>query len=478
MQKPTNTVQLHLETTPSLGIAPGALVNRDSAKRNIWCPKPEIEFDSWCNPNNPKLITYKEISKAMNVLREHFPVTPLLRSRCCVQFGLEVNYKLEIFHRTGSFNERGALYTLLMLKENQRKFGVITASTGSWAMALAYYGHKLDIPVTTVLPLYTLINVVEMCKGYGATVILNGKSLAEAKNQAFIVRAESGATYLNSYDHPYAIAAAGSIGVEIMEQLPQTDAILIPVGGGGLLAGISTAVKHIKPEVLIYGIEPEKCCGFYKAMKNEHPYHIIAGRSIAGSLAISTPGHNAFHTAKPSINKMVLVNDDWISRAVLHLTEEERFVADGAGATSLSALFGLPNILPELRGKTVVCVISGGNIDTDTLPRCIERAKAVEGRIIKMTVTLPADETTEQLKIFSTIANLGCNVRQYYTEHAWLTENDFYTIYLTLTCETRDIKHACTLKRVMERLFPNMCHFLEEPFSPIPICSCFAKKLP
>ncbi|XP_059053346.1 L-threonine ammonia-lyase-like isoform X2 [Achroia grisella] len=426
MQKPTNTVQLHLETTPSLGIAPGALVNRDSAKRNIWCPKPEIEFDSWCNPNNPKLITYKEISKAMNVLREHFPVTPLLRSRCCVQFGLEVNYKLEIFHRTGSFNERGALYTLLMLKENQRKFGVITASTGSWAMALAYYGHKLDIPVTTVLPLYTLINVVEMCKGYGATVILNGKSLAEAKNQAFIVRAESGATYLNSYDHPYAIAAAGSIGVEIMEQLPQTDAILIPVGGGGLLAGISTAVKHIKPEVLIY----------------------------------------------------VLVNDDWISRAVLHLTEEERFVADGAGATSLSALFGLPNILPELRGKTVVCVISGGNIDTDTLPRCIERAKAVEGRIIKMTVTLPADETTEQLKIFSTIANLGCNVRQYYTEHAWLTENDFYTIYLTLTCETRDIKHACTLKRVMERLFPNMCHFLEEPFSPIPICSCFAKKLP
>ncbi|CAH0756473.1 unnamed protein product [Diatraea saccharalis] len=172
---------------------------------------------------------------------------------------------------------------------------------------------------------------------------------------------------------------------------------------------------------------------------------------------------------------MVLVDEDWITRAILHLLENENFIVEGAGAVSMSALLAVPDILPELREKNVVCLITGGNIDVVTLPKSLERAKAVEGRLIKLTVTLPLNGMKEQSKILSIIANVGCNILRSYIDRGW-TDNDFYTIYLTLEIETKGLEHACILKRVLERLFPRKCDFIEEPFSPIPTCSCFPKK--
>ncbi|XP_063831104.1 L-threonine ammonia-lyase-like [Ostrinia nubilalis] len=480
MPKHNEAVMPSLDVKEPLGIAPGVLAKRDIVKTSTWCPnpKPDIEFDQWCDPLNPKTIIYKDVLKAASAIKEEYPYTPLVKSRYCKQFGLDLHYKFEIFHRTGSFNERGALYSLMMLSDEQKKNGVITASLGNWAMALAYQGYKLNIPIMVVLPVHTLLSTVEKCEDFGATVVLNGVNLAESKRHAFVMAEQNSRTYINGYDHPHVIAASGTIGLEILEQLPQTDAILVPVGGGGLIAGIAAVVKHLNPQILIYGIEPDKCCSFFKAMENEEPYQTAIGRSVAETLGVPTAGCNAFHTAKSLIDKMVLVDDDWIARAILHLVENEKMVAEGAGATSLSALLAVPDVLPELKGKSIVCVITGGNIDQIILPRCLERAKAVEGRLIKLTVTLPADSMNLQLKVLSMIANVGCNVLWCDVEHAWLLENDFRTIYFNLIIETFSLEHSCTLKRVMERLFPNICDFLEEPFSPIPICACFPKRFP
>ncbi|XP_073949974.1 L-threonine ammonia-lyase-like [Choristoneura fumiferana] len=461
-----------------LGQSPATLANREFVKPSHWCPKQDIEFDPWCDPDNPKTITYTEVIKASSVVRGVIPETNIVRSKWCKELKMELYHKNEICHRSGSFNERGALYCLLMLTPEQKQAGVVTASTGNWAMALAHQGQKLGVPVTVVIPARTQPYTGERCAECGATVVRHGNDMAEAKRQAFVIAAEKDFSYLNGYDHPHAIAAAGAIGKEILDQLPETDVILVPVGGGGLLAGIAVAAKHIKPEVLIYGVESDKCCSFFKALENEQPYKTAVSRCLAESLAVPTVGFNAFHTARSLIDKMILVDDDWIARAMLHLTEQEKLVVEGAGAVGLAALLAVPQILPELRGKTVVSLLTGGNMDIVTLPHCLERGKAIEGRIIKVTVTLPADGTKEQLQVFSIISNVGCNVLKCYSDRAWIVENDLYTIHLSLIIETLNLEHACRLKRVMERLFPGICDFLEEPFSPLPVCMCFPKKRP
>ncbi|XP_047512267.1 L-threonine dehydratase catabolic TdcB-like isoform X2 [Pieris napi] len=406
----------------SLGEAPAVLAKRKPVCPTPWCPTSEEQIDPSCDPDFPKTITYKDILTAYRAISEEIPRTPLVRSKCCAKFDMEIFYKVEIFYQTGSCNERKAFYALSVLNEDEKCHGVITASLGNWALALAFYGQRLGIPVTVVLPSTTPVYVVGKCHELGAFVVSYGETLDDARRQAFVMLKKRGQVYINGYDNPNVIAASGSIGIEILEQLPETDAIIVPVGGGGLLAGISAAVKHIKPGILVY----------------------------------------------------VLVNDDCISRAMLHLVEEEKLIVEGAGAASLAAFMSMPNILPELKKKTVVCVLTGGNIDTLILPRCLERAKIIEGRIVKLSVRLSLDEPWEHLKVLSMIANVGANVIQYLSEKP-LLDDDFDKSYLKVLCETRDIGHACTLKRVMERLFPNKCQFYEEPYCPVPICACFPR---
>ncbi|XP_045533058.1 L-threonine ammonia-lyase-like isoform X2 [Pieris brassicae] len=459
----------------SLGEAPAVLAKRKPVDPAPWCPTSEEQKDPSCNPDFPKTITYKDILTAYRAISEEIPRTPLVRSKCCAEFDMEIFYKVEIFYQTGSYNERKAFYALSVLNEDEKCHGVITASLGNWALALAFYGQRLGIPVTVVLPSTTPVYVVGKCHELGAFVVSYGETLDDARRQAFVMLKKRGQVYINGYDNPNVIAASASIGIEILEQLPETDAIIVPVGGGGLLAGISAAVKHIKPGILVYGVQTKTSSSFYNAMEKGRPYQTVVTRNLATSLIVPTAGYNAFHTARGLIDKMVLVNDDCISRAMLHLVEEEKLIVEGAGAASLATFMSMPNILPELRKKTVVCVLTGGNIDTLILPRCLERAKIIEGRIVKLSVRLSLDEPWEHLKVLSMIANVGANVIQYLSEKP-LLDDDFDKTYLKVLCETRDIGHACTLKRVMERLFPNKCQFYEEPYRPVPICACFPRR--
>ncbi|XP_045502568.1 L-threonine ammonia-lyase-like [Colias croceus] len=463
-----------------LGEAPGVLAKRNIVQPVPWCPLPvadNTDIDPSCDPDNPRKITYKDVSKANALIKEEFSETPLLRSKCCKQFQMDFYYKLEVFHHTGSYNERKAFYALSMLNEEQRSRGVITASLGNWALALAYYGQRLKIPVTVVLPSNSSIIYVGRCHELGAFVVSFGENLDEAKGQAFVMLKKRGQVYINGYDHPNVIAASGSIGIEILRQLPQTDAIIAPVGGGGLLAGVAAAVKHIKPEILVYGIESNRARSFFKAMENDGPQKTPVTRGLATSLAVPIVGYNAYHTAKSLVDKLVLVDDDWIARAILHLAEEEKLVVEGAAAASLGAFMALPDVLPELRHKSIVCILTGGNIETMTLSRCLERAKAIEGRIIKLSVRVPANDPHEHLRVLSMIANVGGNIINYLSEKAMPEEDEYGINYVKILCETKGIEHACTIKRVLERLFPNQCKFVEEPYSPVPICACFPRSV-
>ncbi|XP_047033981.1 L-threonine ammonia-lyase-like [Helicoverpa zea] len=410
----------------SLGLSPAVLAKRDIIKQSLWCPNPSnIEYDRYSDPACPKTIHYRHVVKADEVIREIINTTPLMKSKTCEKFGMELYFKLETVHFTGTFHERAAIYALLMLTPEQKRGGVYTASVGNWAQSLAHQGQLLDIAVTVVLPSWTANSIVAHCQEYGATVVLCGKTILEAKKRAFKMIHDQGriGTYINGYDHPNVIAGAGSIGIEILEQLPDTDAILIPIGGGGLIAGVATFVKHVKPNILIYGVETGKSCSFAKAIDYKSPYLIEPERGLAESLTVPKAGENAFHTARSLIDKLILVHDDWTARAILHLMEEEKVIAEGAGAISLGALMSMPDILPELKGKKVVCIVSGGNMDIWPLQRAIAHGKAVEGRCIAITMRLMPGMENLRNKILRVIQNMKCNVKFCETQKNWLDED-------------------------------------------------------
>ncbi|KAI5633016.1 pyridoxal-phosphate dependent enzyme domain-containing protein [Phthorimaea operculella] len=461
----------------SMGNTPASLLHRTQDKKDSMCPPVNLEFDPYCDPSNPKTITYKDIRKALEGISETIPKSPLRQSNHSEDFGVQLYYKMELFNTTRSFNERGALNALLSLTPDQRLPGVICASLGNFGLALAYHARRLGILARIVFPENTPALFPDKCKEYGVTVIMSGANLTEARRKALHLAYEWEVTFINGYDHPAVIAGSGTLGMEIIEDLPEVNAILVPIGGGGLIAGVAEAVKHANPDVLIYGVEPVKCCCFFKAMENDEEFETEVGDGVAAMLGVPTAGTNAFHTAKSMISKLVLVDDDWIARAVNHMAEEERLVVEGAGATALGALFAMPDLMPELKNKTVVCILTGSNIShVMQIPRCMERTRAIDGRLIKLTMNMNADDTAYRCHVMSMISNVGCNVIQSHVEPAWITHNDLWRIKLHLIVETRDIQHACHLKRVMTKLFPNDCDFMEEPFSPVPVCVCYPKK--
>merc|ERR1719468_1020887 len=274
-------------------------------------------------------------------------------------------FKKDYMQFTGSFKERGARYTLRKLSAEQKRIGVIAASAGNHAQALAYHGGLLDIPVTVVMPIVAPIMKVENCKKYGATVIIQGENIGESRIHALKIAAKKGMMYVNGYDHPNILAGQGTMGLEILDQVPDVDAIVIPVGGGGLIAGCALAIKTMKPDVMVIGVEPEFCKSFSTAMLAGRPIPTLTKASLADGLTVPTVGVNAFATGAPIIDKIVSVSEAWIAIAILRLIENEKAVVEGAGAVGLAAV--LAGLLPELQGKKVVLPICGGNIDTTLL---------------------------------------------------------------------------------------------------------------
>ncbi|XP_066254983.1 L-threonine ammonia-lyase isoform X3 [Euwallacea similis] len=335
---------------------------------------------------------------------------------------------------------------MLMLNEAERKRGVIAASLGNHAQAVCYHGYQLGIPVTVVMPLIAPIMKIQKCREYHANVVIEGKDMAEAKKVAYRLSKEKDLTYINGYDHPHIIAGQGTLGLEILEQVEDIDAIVVPTGGGGLLAGVSVAVKMLNPNIKIIGVESERCASYSKAITHGGPLFTPIEGTLADGLAVPEVGYNAWETSRDLLDKLVVVKEEYIALAILRFVENEKCVVEGAGACGLAAI--LAGQLDEFKGKRIVLILSGGNIDTTILGRCLERGLAADGRLIKFRVTV-SDRPGGICELCKIISSIGVSIKDIIHERAWVT-SDVFSVEVVVVCETRDYTHSMELRDLLQ----------------------------
>lgn len=355
--------------------------------------------------------------------------------------GMEIFCKLEYLQRTGSFKERGACNALLLLTPEQRKRGVIAASAGNHALGVTYHARLLDIPVTVVMPRFAPLTKVSNCRQMGANVILHGVNYEEARLHATQLGAEQGLTLIHGFDDPAVIAGQGTMGLEIVEQVPDLDAIIVPIGGAGLIAGVSLAIKTLKPNVKIIGVEPDRATSYVESVKASHPVTTNIKTTLADGLAIACVGKSAFEIARKYVERTVVVHERDIALAVLRLIELEKAVVEGAGAAPLAAC--LAKLVPELAGKKVVLPLCGGNIDTTILGRILERGLASDGRLCRFYATI-SDRPGGLAQFTALIAEEGASIVDIAHDRAF-TEGDINSVVVRCVAETRDAEHIKTL---------------------------------
>lgn len=355
---------------------------------------------------------------------------------------MRVFCKLDNLQRTGSFKERGARNALAQLPIEQQKRGVIAASAGNHAQALAYQGKLLSIPATVVMPIHAPLIKIGNCERFGATVILHGKDFAGARTHALRLKEERGLAYINGYDDPAIIAGQGTMGFEILEQVPDVEAIVIPVGGGGLLAGISLAVKSVRPNVKIVAVEADHVPSFSAALGAGKPVAIQIQPTLADGLAIAQVGSNAFEIAASRVDRTITVSEEQIAVAILRVIELEKGVVEGAAATPLAAC--LSGQLSELRQKRVVLLHCGGNIDPNVLGRVIERGLVADGRLCRFTAVI-SDRPGGLADLTAQIASTGASIKQVVHDRAF-AGSDVSAVHVLCTVETRNHQHLAELR--------------------------------
>jgi len=356
--------------------------------------------------------------------------------------GMEIFCKLDNLQRTGSFKERGARNALSQLPPDQQKRGVIAASAGNHAQALAYQGKLLGIPATVVMPKFAPLVKVSNCQKLGATVVLHGRDFGEAKAHAHEIANEKELAYIDGYDDPAIIAGQGTMGVEIVEQVPDLDAMIVPVGGAGLIAGVSLAVKALRPNAKIVAVEAENVASFSAALEAGKPTQITMHPTLADGLAIPQVGANAFKIARPLIDQTVTVAEEQIAVAILRLVELEKSVVEGAAATPLAAC--MSGKLKELAGKRVVLLLCGGNIDPNVLSRVIESGLVADGRLGRFTAVI-SDRPGGLADLAAQIASTGASIKQVVHERAFAS-SDVSAVNVLCTVETRDHQHLAELR--------------------------------
>jgi threonine dehydratase len=351
--------------------------------------------------------------------------------------GCRVYCKREHLQRTGSFKERGARNALAQLTPEENRKGVIAASAGNHALGLAWHGRALGCPVTVVMPNTAPLVKVTTCRRLGANVVLHGDTFEQARAHANILSETNGLTYIHPFDDLRVIAGQGTLGLEILEQVPDLEAVVIPVGGGGLLAGVATVLRALKPEVLIIGVEPENAACFSEAMKARSPVRIPTRFTLADGLAVAKMGSLTFNLAAGLVDRVVTVREDALALAILRLAEMEKAVVEGAGAAALAAL--LSGILPELEGKRVVIPLTGGNIDPLAHSRVVEKGLAADGRIYRFNALI-SDRPGGLALLSSILAAAGANITEI-VHNRTFAGPDSSTVHVLCTVETRDRAH-------------------------------------
>jgi threonine dehydratase len=314
--------------------------------------------------------------------------------------------KLENLQMTGSFKERGAANLLLQLDASERARGVITASAGNHGLAVAFHAGRLGIAATIVMPEWAPLIKVTSARRYKADVILHGANFDEAFAHALAIAAERGMVFVHPFDDPRVIAGQGTLGLELLEQRPDVDAVLVPVGGGGLIAGVALAIKARRSDVRIIGVQSEAIAAMRAALKVGHPVTVPPAATIADGIAVGRVGQHTFAVAAARVDEVVTVSEAELANAILLFLEIEKTVAEGAGAAPLAALV---NRTLGLVGANVALVLSGGNIDVTMLSRIIERGLVKDGRLVRLGVLL-RDRPGELARLTALIAEARANV--------------------------------------------------------------------
>ncbi len=358
----------------------------------------------------------------------------------------ELYLKTENLQVTGSFKVRGAYYKLSQLTEEERAKGVIACSAGNHAQGVALAATRMGIPSLICMPDGAPIMKVESTKRLGAKVELVAGTYDDAHDRAVELQVQTGMTFIHPYDDEQVIAGQGSIGLEILDQLPDVEAVIVPVGGGGLIGGVAFAIKSLRPECKVYGVQAAGAPSMANAFR-DHAYETLDSvDTFADGIAVKTPGVNTFELVEKYVDDVVTVSEDEIAAAILALMENQKLVAEGAGATPVAAaLFGK---LP-IEGKKTVCLISGGNIDVNILSRVITRGMIMSGRKTNLMIALE-DKPGQLTRVSEIISGCGANVVsvQYDLADPNMT---ITSCFLKLGLETRDAAQIAEIKECLTR---------------------------
>lgn len=355
------------------------------------------------------MITFADVEEARERVKEQIYISPFARSETISQMtGSKVFFKLENLQMTGSFKERGALNRLLTLTPEEARRGVIAASAGNHGMAVAFHSRRLNIAATIVMPQFAPLVKVTRVRQYGARSVLHGGDYDAAYAEAIRLSREKALTFISAFDDPWIVAGQGTIGLEIYEQNPDLDAVIVPVGGGGLIAGVALALKTLKPGIRVIGVQAEAVPSMKVALEKGAPAELPPATTIADGIAVRRVGATPFDLVKNYVDEIVTVSEGEIAKAVLILLEIEKTVAEGAAAVPLAALL---NKKVSLTGKNVGLVLSGGNIDMNLISRIIESGLIQDGRLGRFSIVI-SDRPGSLARVAQRVADLGANILQ------------------------------------------------------------------
>lgn len=358
--------------------------------------------------------------------------------------GLQLYLKTENLQITGSFKVRGSYYKMSRLTDEEKARGVIACSAGNHAQGVALSAQKNGIKAVICLPDGAPISKVEATKSYGAEVCLVEGVYDDAYKKAISLRDEKGYTFIHPFDDEDVIAGQGTIALELIEQVPDLDAVIVPIGGGGLISGIAYTLKTLKPSVKVYGVQAAGAPSMLKSLDDGEIEELPSVSTIADGIAVKKPGNLTYEICKKYVDKIVTVSDDEISAAILALMEQHKLVTEGAGAVSVAAaMFGKLDI----EGKKTVCLLSGGNIDVTILSRVIKRGLLMSGRTCQLMIEL-VDKPGQLKNVSRIIADLGGNVISVHHERA-NEGSDVNGCYLRITLETRNYEHIAEIKKAL-----------------------------
>ena len=391
------------------------------------------------------MLTLDQIFNAQVVLKDIIRPTKVVASDGIAP-GCDLFLKPENLQKTGSFKLRGSGYKIATLSEEEKKRGVIACSAGNHAQGVALAASKQGIPSLICLPNGAPISKVEATKAYGAQVCLVNGCYDDAYQKALQLRDEMGYTFVHPFDDEAVIAGQGTIGLEITNDMDDVDAVIVPIGGGGLIAGIAYAIKSIRPSIKVYGVQAAGAPSMYNSVKGGQIQCLDSVSTIADGIAVKQPGVNTFELINKYVDDIALVTEDEIASAILTLIEKQKMIAEGAGAVSVAA--AMFEKFP-LQGKKVVSVVSGGNIDVTSLNRVIKRGLMKSGRSTSLLIEL-IDKPGQLKDVSRIIADCGGNVTSVHHERAGDTES-VNGCYLRIAMETRNYEHVEEITQALKK---------------------------